>query len=446
MKLARSCVLLLALLWVPRQANANVAVLLEEPYSYDGALAGAGHAAVYLTRVCSASPTSLRRCNEGEHGVVISRYHGIGGYDWIAVPLIPYLYAVTKPEDIPVYADSKIAAFLRDQYRREELEDLAPDDPSGQAPGGNWTQLVGSAYYRTSFAYEIETTSQQDDELIRRLNSRPNRALYRVLSRNCADFVRDIVNFYYPKAVSRSIVADFGMSTPKRAAKSFAKYGQRHPDLEFVSLVIPQVPGTIRRSRPVRGVVESVFKAKKYVIPLAVFQPYVAGGFALAYMVDGRFKPEKKAMIFNIDGTAGSPLTSDERHTYRKELDKLPRAFSEDGSGRQDADWQEFRAKATLSADETGHLVLRGPFGNKVVGMGISRDSLNGDAPVELQRELLITRLRSGLESGSVPKISGVDFREDWQLLQKVISTQKEQEGSTGRADIGHQSLQASSD
>ena len=410
MKLARSCVLLLAFLWVPRQVNANVAVLLEEPYSYDGALAGAGHAAVYLTRVCAASPTSLRRCNEGEHGVVISRYHRIGGYDWIAIPLIPYLYAVTKPEDIPVYADSKIAAFLRDQYRREELEDLAPDDPSGQAPGGNWTQLVGSAYYRTSFAYEMETTSQQDDELIRRLNSRPNRPLYRVLSRNCADFVREIVNFYYPKAVSRSIVADFGMTTPKRAAKSFAKYSQRHPDLEFVSLVIPQVPGTIRRSRPVRGVVESVFKAKKYVIPLAVFQPYVAGGFALAYLADGRFKPEKKVMIFNIDGTAGSPLTSDERHTYRKELDKLPRAFPGDGSGRQDADWQEFRAKATLSADETGHLILQGPFGNKVVGMGISRDSLNDDAPVELQRELLITRLRSGLEERVGPEDIGRRF------------------------------------
>src|SRR5271170_6709810 len=137
------------------------------------------------------------------------------------------------------------------------------------------------------------------------------------------------------------------MTTPKRTAKSLAQYSRRHPDLEFVSLVIPQVPGTIRRSRPVRGIVESVFKAKKYVIPLAVFQPYVAGGFALAYMADGRFKPEKKAMIFNIDGTVGSPLTKDERHAYRKELDKLPRAFPEDRSGRQDAVWQEFRAKAT---------------------------------------------------------------------------------------------------
>ena len=321
MKLARLCALLLAFLWVPRQVNANVAVLLEEPYSYDGSFVGTGHAAVYLNRVCAASPTSLRRCDAGEHGVVISRYKRIGKYDWIAIPLIPYLYAVTKPENIPVHADSEMVASLRDQYRRENLQELAPDDPSGQAPGGNWVQLVGSAYIRTSFAYEIETTAQQDDELIRWLNSRPNRALYKVLSRNCADFVRDIVNFYYPKAVSRSIVADFGITTPKRVAKSIAKYSRRHPDLEFVSLVIPQVPGTIRRSRPVRGLVESVLKAKKYVIPLAVFQPYVAGAFAGAYLVGGRFQPGKRAVIFNLDVTVESLLTGGERHAYRSNLD-----------------------------------------------------------------------------------------------------------------------------
>lgn len=69
--------------------------------------------------------------------------------------------------------------------------------------------------------------------------------------------------------------------------------------MEFVSLVIPQVPGSIRRSRPIRGISESVLKAKKYVIPLAFFQPYVAGGFAAAYLVDGQFKPNKNAMDFN---------------------------------------------------------------------------------------------------------------------------------------------------
>jgi hypothetical protein len=309
MKLARWFVVLLALFWLP-EMHADVTVLLEEPYGYDGAFGGVGHTAVYLNRVCAASPTSLRRCDPGEHGVVISRYDRIGGHDWIAIPLIPYLYAVTKVEDIPVYADNQIVALLRDRYRRAHLQALAPDDASGEAPVGSWVQLVGSAYNRTSFTYEIETTVQRDDELIEWLNGRPNRPLYRAVTRNCADFVRDIVNFYYPKAVSRGIVADFGITTPKRVARSISKYGRRHSDLEFVSRVIPQVPGRIRRSRQVHGMAESVFKAKKYLVPLAFFQPYVAGAFAAAYLVDGRFKTDRKVIVFSLDAIE-SPLAGD---------------------------------------------------------------------------------------------------------------------------------------
>jgi len=258
--------------------------------------------------------------------VVISRYDRIGGHDWLAIPLIPYLYAVTQPQDIPAYADDKIVGLLRDQYRHDHLQELAPDNPSGQASGGNWVQLVGSAYNRTSFTYELETTLEQDDALIGWLNGSRNRPLYRVVTRNCADFVRDIVNFYYPKAVSRGIVADFGVTTPKRVARSISKYSRRHSDLEFASRVIPQVPGTIRRSKPVHGMAESVFKAKKYWLALAFFQPYIAGGFAAAYLADGRFKTDRKAMIFNLEAVE-SPLAGDQPSAPNGDLAELPRAL-----------------------------------------------------------------------------------------------------------------------
>jgi hypothetical protein len=325
-KPASWCVVLFSFLWVPGQANADVAVLLEEPYGYDGAFGGVGHTAVYLNRVCAASLSALRRCDPGERGVVISRYDGIGGHDWIAIPLIPYLYAVTKVEDIPVYADNEIVASLRDQYRHAHLQEFAPDEASGQAPHGRWVQLVGSAYNRTSFTYEIETTPQQDDELIAWLNARPNRPLYRAVTRNCADFVRDVVNFYFPKAVSRGIVADFGITTPKRVARSISKYSRRHSDLEFESRVIPQVAGSIRRSRPVHGMTESVFKAKKYMVPLAFFQPYIAGAFAAAYLMGGRFKTDRKALIFDLG--PGEPLSADVQHpASNRDLTELPQAF-----------------------------------------------------------------------------------------------------------------------
>lgn len=57
-----------------------------------GSLNPKGDTAVYLTRICAASPIILRRCVAGETGVAISRYHGIGEFDCIAIPLMPYLY------------------------------------------------------------------------------------------------------------------------------------------------------------------------------------------------------------------------------------------------------------------------------------------------------------------------------------------------------------------
>lgn len=84
-----------------RSAHCNVALLVEEPYGLFGTVNPTGHSAIYLNRVCAESPTMLRRCGPDETGVVISRYSGIRRLDWIAIPLLPYLYAVERVQDVP---------------------------------------------------------------------------------------------------------------------------------------------------------------------------------------------------------------------------------------------------------------------------------------------------------------------------------------------------------
>jgi hypothetical protein len=427
MRLAKLTVLLLALLWLVPQADADVTVLLEEPYSYDGALAGTGHSAVYLTRVCAVSPTLLRRCEPGEAGVVLSRYHRLSEYDWIAIPLLPYLYAVDKPEDIPLFANAKIVASLRDNYRRKYLESIAPDEPSGATPGGNWYELVGSAYDRTLYGYQIETSSDQDDAFIAAYNSKANRVVYKFLTSNCADFVRVAVNFYYPKAVGRSWIADFGVATPKHAAKSLVKYSKRHPELQFSSFVIPQVPGTIKRSTPIHGGVDSVFKAKKYELPLLVLQPFVAGGFAVAYVAGGRFNPAKGAMVYDTGGNLEQPLTAAERRSYEKGLDELLRAEPGIAPENARASWKQFASAAQLSDDTSTGPVLLADFGDKTVQVGIARGNvLNTPAPAELLRDLLVARLQEELRGKSSAKISDAQVRADWKLLQAVLPSRSQ--------------------
>jgi hypothetical protein len=291
---------LLLLFGLAGRAHASVALLMEESYGGFGAFAPTGHAAVYLNHVCAASPTELRVCHAGEYGVVISRYHKIAGYDWIAVPLIPYLYAVDRSSDIPEWVDKDQVATLRDAYRRAYLEDLAPDTKKGTAPDGEWTQLVGSSFDRTIHGFQAASTTEQDEGFIAAFNDRRDVSHFNLLFHNCADFSRLVLNVYFPHAIHRSFIADIGLMTPKQVAKSFVEYGKKHPELEMSAFVIPQVPGSVARSHPVYGITESLVKSKKYLLPLAVLNLEVTGGVVVAYLTEGRMKLPKDAAVFNL--------------------------------------------------------------------------------------------------------------------------------------------------
>jgi hypothetical protein len=284
-------------------AHASVTLLLEEPFGTFGGMNPTGHAAVYLSRVCAASPTSLRLCHPGEQGVVISRYHRVAGYDWLAIPVVPYLYAVDRPDQVPLTISAKDVGALRDAYRRANLSKIIPDAEGGGMPGGDWIQLVGAAYDRTLYAFGIETTEQQDEKFIQTYNSRPNDCQFRLLFHNCADFARHVMDFYYPRSVHRSLIADLGIMTPKQAAESLVRYSKRHRDLQFSSFAIPQVPGTVPRSTPVRGVLESLVKSKRYAVPLvsvAVLHPYFGGSLAFAWLEGAQFDPRRIAEAANV--------------------------------------------------------------------------------------------------------------------------------------------------
>lgn len=203
-----------------------------------------------------------------------------------------YLYAVDQVGDIPVTADARLESRLRDEYRRNHLLLIAPDvsEKRGEIPKGEWIQLIGASYDRKIYGFQIETTLQEDQHLVALLNEGGNVNHFNLFFRNCADFSRTLLNAYYPHAVRRNFVVDFGQTTPKQDARSLTKYAKRHRELAFSTFVIPQVSGTIRRSKPTDGVLESLIKSKKYVAPLALLSPEVVAGMVTIYMIDGRFR------------------------------------------------------------------------------------------------------------------------------------------------------------
>jgi hypothetical protein len=280
-------------------ARANVALLVEEPYGFFGSINPTGHSAIYLNRVCAESPTMLRRCEPGETGAVISRYSRIRSLDWIAIPLMPYLYAVEQAEDVPQWAEPASVDEMRKQYAETHLASLISATKKYDTKNV-WPQLLGVAYIRKIYSFEIATSEEQDDLLIAEYNGRANHSHFNLFTNNCADFSRRLLNFYYPRAVHRSITADIAITTPKQIAKSLVTYAHRHDELELSAVIIPQVPGLIPRSHATRGVVESLLKTKKYAVPIAFLHPYFLAGIAVTYLTNGRFDLAKNAPVIAV--------------------------------------------------------------------------------------------------------------------------------------------------
>jgi hypothetical protein len=279
-------VLAIVALYAPR-AHAQAALLLEQPYGFFGTLIPTGHNAVYFQNICAETPTRLRPCQPGEMGSVIARYEGIDGYDWVAIPLIPYLYAVETPEQVPQRVNRETVELLRNRYRERHLLSLGADPPPGNLIRGGWTQLVGVSYERRIYAFRFDTTPAQDAALIARLNADPNHSRFNLLYSNCTDFARQLFNIDFPHAFPRSIFPDAGMTTPKQLAWRLERYARKLPQTHLSILEIPQIPGYRRLSRTNKGVAESL-TTTAYVVPIAIVNPYIAGGLFVDYLIDGR--------------------------------------------------------------------------------------------------------------------------------------------------------------
>jgi hypothetical protein len=287
----------------PPPGRAQAALLLEDAGGRAAIFSPVGHESVYFARICAASLTKLRRCGPGESGVVISRYRGIAGFDWLAIPVIPYLWSVEKVSEVPAHVDRETVQRLRTAYHSANLMSLG-DMPESWRLHPGWDQLVGAAYDRRIYAFRFETTPQQDDAFIARMNAGANRSHFNILFRNCANFSAGVLDFYFPGAFRRRIVPDGGLVTPRQVAFALVRYARRHPDVGLPVEEIPQVPGFHRRNRMGMTAAESLI-VTGYVVPIAFLSPYAGGVIVADYLIWGRDPlPVKKAEVLTPDSLA----------------------------------------------------------------------------------------------------------------------------------------------
>jgi len=298
--------------------HASIGLVVGEPFGSFGTMMPAGHAAIYLNHLCAETPTHLRPCRPGETGVVISRYHDLRAtnLDWMAIPAVTFFYGVDDPANAPSFVTASLETELRETYRQQHLRSIAPDrindnGVSVPPPYGDWEEGIGAAFDRRLFLYTLDTTPEQDAAILALLNDDPNQRRYTLRRANCADFAADLLSTVLPGVFHRAKLADFDMTAPKTLARQLDAYGSAHPEMHLRVSEIPQVPGTLRRSRPLRGGAETFVKTKRYLATLLVIQPEAVLADWIVYERKGKWTPGKDAtplIAGSLQPTSEQPL------------------------------------------------------------------------------------------------------------------------------------------
>lgn len=441
------------------RANASVGVVLNESLDISlDRITGTGHSAVYFSRICPESPVKVRLCRPDEQGSVMSNYINIGEdqpFEWNIVPLSVYVYGVEDPRNRPIFGSSKIKHLLEERYRAKYLTTYCESTPCRTSYKAEWREMVGATLIRSIYVFVVDTTVEQDQELIAKFNSLPNRNHFNGVTNNCADFTRRVINTYFPHATNPDYLNDFGMTSPKAIARSFTRYAIRHPETNFHVLHFAQIPGTIKRSSECRDGTEQLYHSKKFLIPMIIFADHELPVAAASYLLTARFNPERELEQY----------PASETKEIRQEI-QLAKA-EKDNERAEQLEMMESQERARVvgtseewkAYGEAFHLIAEEAFRNELVhdrkelgrffnhidtvgaptveengtlwmdladGDGTSRIGLSASnvlAPISDSRlcyRLLLARINFVLKSPKHSRETMPEFKEDWDLVSSA--------------------------
>ena len=147
---------------------------------------------------------------------------------------------------------------------------------------------MGVAYERRIYAFRFETTAEQDDALHRPDERGPESLALQPALQQLRGFCARHSQFLLSRTFRRSIFPDAGMTTPNRSPTSWRATRASIPETQLAVFEIPQVPGYRRQSHSNKSIAESLITTG-YAIPIALMNPYLAGGLFVDFLVRGRY-------------------------------------------------------------------------------------------------------------------------------------------------------------
>jgi hypothetical protein len=407
-------------------------------------ITGTGHTAVYFSGICPDSPVRLRLCRPGELGSVMSTYINIGEdqpFGWNIVPLSVYLYGVEDPRNRPVFGSEKIKHLLEERYREKYLSEYCTTTGCRTSPKAEWREMVAATLIRSVYIFAVDTTVEQDRTLIAEFNESANKDDFNGVTRNCADFARRVINMYFPHAVNRDYLNDFGMTSPKAVARTFTRYALRHPESNFRVLHFAQVPGTIKRSSEVRAGTEQLYHSKKFLVPMILFADHALPVVTASYLLTGRFNPEHTfekypAVESNAQDSRSSPTkrpgaspearlqlvgTPSEWKEYHKAFDSLVEESKVVLDRHDLSRFFKHLDAAIPSMDSDGSVWIELTEDGEPLRVGVSADNaLARSSNTQLAYKFLLARTAGVLKSPKHSRETMQEFKQDWTNLQRA--------------------------
>lgn len=457
-------ILVVCVLTLARQpARADVGLLLNakpnvHPELVKSEIVGAGHAAVYLSRVCPASPVKLRLCNPGELGSVIQNYEDYKEdqpYEWNAVPLSMYLYGVDDMSQRPLFGTPELRKLLQDRYRQTYLHDLCTTQRCLTSTDANWRDSVAASFVREIYMFEVHTTVEQDEQFIREFNARPNVNHYHAVTNNCADFAKLVANIYFPHSAHRDLINDFGVTGPKAIARSFTHYAEHRPDMQLRIIRFEQVPGTYRRSSDCREGTEQTVRSTKWLIPIAVLEAQAVPVLAGSYLLIGHFNPDhdlrkhpsedvavlyqqleqakqdgnkerQKQLKNQLQAARAQELGTEQQwQQYRERFDEILHSSVDDGviadHEKLNGVFRTLQAKGQMYLDESGQPWLTIESGGELRRVGLTATNVfSVESDRRLAMQVVLARTGALLFAKSNHRELQPEFESDWVLLQRA--------------------------
>jgi hypothetical protein len=302
--------------------------------------------------------------------------------------------------------------------------------------------MVAATLIRSVYIFAVDSTEEQDRALIEEFNASANRNHFNGIARNCADFTRNVINTYFPHAVGRDYLNDFGMTSPKAVARTFTRYALRHPALNFRVLHIAQVPGTSKRSSEVRAGTEQLYRSKKLLVPMILFADHELPFVAASYLLTGRFSPERTFEKYPAEepGAVNSEVPVTSRAAARsdaqmqlvgssaawKDYQKALNTAAEDGKSVFDRHemahfFKHLDQTGVPTVDSDGSLWIDVDQDRESLRVGVSANSvLAGGSNPKLAYKFLLVRAATVLKSPKHRRETMQEFQQDWANLERA--------------------------